>query len=166
MAQLVREQRIDVFVSDYAFGLQESDDAFLDLLFPDDFEFGTFLSTHPRRLDVTSAGHTHTASVTVEVWDGPAPAQDRAGWEEQAEADFESVSGQVAIWSMGVGRLDDLITLADQGGSWRVRIRSSGRAAVRALTESEESIEAVQSLRPVAATVTPRPIIVRPPIPP
>ncbi|MFG2604795.1 hypothetical protein ACGFT2_14780 [Streptomyces sp. NPDC048514] len=144
MAQLVREQHVDVFVSGYAFGLQESDDACLDLLFPDDFDFGTFLSAHPGRVDVTSAGHTHTASVTVEVWDGPAPVRDPAGWEQQAETDFESVSGRVAIWSMDVGRLDALITLADQGGSWRVRISSSGRAEVRALAESEESIEAVE----------------------
>ncbi|MFI2765412.1 hypothetical protein ACH5A3_42435 [Streptomyces echinatus] len=33
MAQLVREQHVEVFVSDYAFGLQESDDALLDPLF-------------------------------------------------------------------------------------------------------------------------------------
>ncbi|MET9453377.1 hypothetical protein [Streptomyces cinerochromogenes] len=133
-----------MFVGYHAFALQESDDAFLDLEFPDEFDFGTFLSTHPGRLDITSAGHTHTASLTVEVWDGPAPAQDSAGWEEQAEADFESVSGQVAVWSMSLGRLDDLITLADSGGLWRVRASSAGRAEVSALAESEESIKGVE----------------------
>ncbi|QTD95740.1 hypothetical protein [Streptomyces cyanogenus] len=144
MPQLVREQHVDVFVGYHAFALQESDDAFLDLEFPDEFNFGTFLSTHPGRLDITSAGHTHTASLTVEVWDGPAPVQDSAAWEEQAEADFESVSGQVAVWSMSLGRLDDLITLADSGGLWRVRVSSAGRADVKALAESEESIKGVE----------------------
>ncbi|MFF9607863.1 hypothetical protein ACF1GY_37370 [Streptomyces sp. NPDC014684] len=144
MAQLVRQQQVGVFVGYHAFGLQESDDAVLDLLFPDDFDFGAFLSTHPGRLDITSAGHTHTAAVTVEVWDGSPPAQDPAGWEEQAEADFESVSGQVAVWSMSLGRMDDLITLAETGGSWRVRVSSSGRAAVKTLAESEESVEGVE----------------------
>ncbi|MFJ4952986.1 hypothetical protein [Streptomyces sp. NPDC088760] len=144
MPQFVREQHVDVFVGYHAFALQESDDAFLDLEFPDEFNFGTFLSTHPGRLDITSAGHTHTASLTVEVWDGPAPVQDAAAWEEQAEAAFESVSGQVAVWSMSLGRLDDLITLADSGGLWRVRVSSAGRAEVRALAESEESIKGVE----------------------
>ncbi|GGZ81379.1 hypothetical protein GCM10010389_18860 [Streptomyces echinoruber] len=133
-----------MFVDDHAFGLQESDDTYLDLLFPDGFDHRTFLGTHPGRLDITSAGHTHTAAVTVEVWDGSPPAQDPAGWEEQAEADFESLSGRVAVWSMSLGRTDDLITLADSGGSWHVRVSSSGRAAVKALEESEESIRGVE----------------------
>ncbi|MYW21707.1 hypothetical protein GT039_40605 [Streptomyces sp. SID2955] len=144
MPQVVREQHVDVFVSYYAFALQESDDVFLELEFPDEFNFDAFLSTHPGRLDITSAGHTHTASLTVEVWDGPAPVQDGAAWEEQAEVDFESVSGQVAVWSMSLGRLDDLITLAQSGGSWHVRVSSAGRAAVKALAESEERIKGVE----------------------
>ncbi|WP_234342684.1 hypothetical protein [Streptomyces sp. NRRL B-3648] len=131
-------------MSYYAFALQESDDAFLALEFPDEFDFGAFLSTHPGRLDITSAGHTHTASLAVEVWDGLAPVQDTVAWEEQAEADFESVSGQVAVWSMSLGRLDDVITLADSGGSWRVRVSSAGRAEVKALAESEEHIKGVE----------------------
>ncbi|UFR06918.1 hypothetical protein KBP30_39660 [Streptomyces sp. Go40/10] len=128
----------------HAFALQDSDDAFLDPEFPDAFDFGTFLSTHPGRLDITSAGHTHTASLTVEVWDGPAPVRDSACWDEQAEADFESVSGQVAVWSMSLGRLDELIRLADSGGVWRVRVSSAGRADARALAESEESVKGVE----------------------
>ncbi|MDT0469410.1 hypothetical protein [Streptomyces gibsoniae] len=144
MAQLLRQQQLDVFVGYHAFGLQESDDAVLDLLFPDEFDFGAFLSTRPGRLDITSAGHTHTAVLTAEMWDGPAPTQEAAAWAEQAEADFESVSGQVAVWSMSLGRSEDLITLSDTGGSWHVRLCSSGRAAVEALGESEESIKGVE----------------------
>jgi hypothetical protein len=121
----------------YAFGLQESDDADLPVPFPDEFDTGVFLGTHPGRLDITSGGHTHTAAVEVEVWDGPAPAQDPSGWDEQAEADFESTSGQVAVWSMHTGRSEEVITLADSGGSWRVRVSCAGRAEAAALSEGE-----------------------------
>lgn len=94
--------------------------------------FGVFLGTHPGRLDITSGGHTHTAAVAVEVWDGPPPAPDPAGWDEQAEADFTSTGGEVAVWSMHTGRADDLNTLADAGGSWRARVSCAGRAAAAA----------------------------------
>ncbi|MET7978304.1 hypothetical protein ABZW44_35985 [Streptomyces mirabilis] len=137
MAELVRKQHIDADVGYNAFGLQESDDADLPVPFPDDFDYDTFLSTHPGRLDITSGGHTHTAAVTVEVWDGPPPEQDPASWDEQAEADFESTSGQVAVWSMSLGRADDVITLADSGGTWQVRVSCAGRAEAAALSGGE-----------------------------
>ncbi|MFF8636015.1 hypothetical protein ACF052_17690 [Streptomyces pilosus] len=137
MAQLVRQQRVDAYVGYHAFGLQESDDADLPVPFPDDFDNSSFLSTHPGRLDITSGGHTHTATVTVEVWDGPPPQEDPACWDEQAEAEFESTSGQVAVWSMHTGRADDVIVLGDSGGSWRVRVGCAGRAEAAALSEGE-----------------------------
>jgi hypothetical protein len=98
------------------FGLQESGDGDLPVPFPDVFTQGVFLNTFPGRLDIFSGGHTHTAAVTVEVWDGEPPVQDSSRWDEQAEADFESTSGEVAVWSMSLGRADDVITLADSGG--------------------------------------------------
>ncbi|MGW3157574.1 hypothetical protein [Streptomyces sp. NPDC001089] len=137
MAELVRRQHVDAYVGYHAFGLQDGDDADLPVPFPDDFDFGVFLGAHPGRLDITSGGHTHTAAVSVEVWDGPPPEQDPAGWDEQAEAVFESISGEVAVWSMHTGRSDDLVTLADSGGSWRVRVSCVGRAAAAALSEGE-----------------------------
>lgn len=121
----------------HAFGFQESDDGDLPVPFPDDFEQGVFLNAFPGRLDISSAGHTHTASVNVEVWAGRPPAQDRADWDEQAAADFESASGEVAVWSMSLGRADDVITLADTGGSWRVRVSCTGRAEAATLSEDE-----------------------------
>ncbi|MFE4551970.1 hypothetical protein [Streptomyces sp. NPDC056785] len=137
MAELVRRQYMDAYVGYHALGLQESDDVDLPVPFPDDFDFGVFLGAHPGRLDITSGGHTHTAAVSVEVWDGSPPEQDPAGWDEQAEADFESTSGEVAVWSMHTGRSDDLVKLADSGGSWRVRVSCVGRAAAAALSEGE-----------------------------
>ncbi|MGW3852696.1 hypothetical protein [Streptomyces fagopyri] len=137
MAELVRRQHVDAYVGYHAFGLQESDDADLPVPFPDDFDFDVFLGAHPGRLDITSGGHTHTAAVGVEVWDGPPPEQDPAGWDERAETGFTSTSGEVAVWSMHAGRSDALITPADSGGSWRVRVGCVGRAAAAALSEGE-----------------------------
>ncbi|MEV8065120.1 hypothetical protein AB0P32_03055 [Streptomyces sp. NPDC085995] len=137
MAQLVRRQGVKAYVGFHAFALQESDDAVLPVPFPDDFRHDAFLSTHPGRLDITSGGHTHTATVDVEVWDGTPPPQDRADWDEQAEADFESTSGQLAVWSMHTGRMADVITLAESGGAWRVRVSCAGRADAAALSEGE-----------------------------
>jgi hypothetical protein len=137
MTELVRQQHIDADVEYHGFGLQESDDADLPVPFPDDFADGVFLNTFPGRLDIYSAGHTHTASVTVEVWDGAPPEQDSAKWDERAEADFESTSGEVAVWSTGLGRADDVIRLADSGGSWRVRVSCTGRSEAAALSEQE-----------------------------
>lgn len=137
VAQVVRRQRVSAYVGYYAFGLQESDDAELPVPFPDDFRRDAFLGVHPGRLDMTSGGHTHTATVDVEVWDAAPPPQDPADWDEQAEADFESTSGQLAVWSMHTGRMDEVVTLADSGGSWRVRVSCTGRGEAAALSEGE-----------------------------
>ncbi|MFE1442307.1 hypothetical protein [Streptomyces sp. NPDC058739] len=136
MARLVRQQRVHAFVGYFSFGRQESDDADLPVPFPDDFHSDGFLGTHPGRLDITSGGHTHTATVDVEVWDGVPPAQALAAWDEQAEADLETTSGRIAVWSMHTGRMDEVITLAEPGrSSWRVRVHCAGRAEAAALSE-------------------------------
>lgn len=144
MAELVRQQHLDVDVAYHGFGLQESDDGDLPVPFPDDFTHGAFLNDFPGRLDIFSAGHTHTASVTVEVWDGEPPEQDSSRWDEQAEADFESISGEVAVWSMALGRTEDVIPLASSGGSWRVRVSCAGRSEAAALSEQEGTGEGVE----------------------
>lgn len=137
MAELVRQQNLDADVEYHGFGFQESDDADLPIPFPDDFAGGVFLNAFPGRLDLYSAGHTHTAAVTVEVWDGPPPDQDSRKWDEQAEADFESTSGEVAVWSMGLGRAEEVIRLSDSSSSWRVRVSCTGRQEAAALSEQE-----------------------------
>ncbi len=63
---------------------------------------------------------------------------------EQAEADFESTSGQVAVWSMHTGRMEDVIRLADSGGSRRVRVSCAGRAEAAALSASEDTAAGVE----------------------
>jgi hypothetical protein len=143
MAELLLQQHLSADVGYHAFGLQESDDAELPVPFPDGFARGVFLNAFPGRLDIYSAGHTHTAAVDVEVWDARPPAQDRAAWDEQAEADFESSSGEVAVWSMSLGRTEEVFALGSPG-PWRVRVSCAGRAEAASLSEGEGSGEGVE----------------------
>ncbi|MFD5952005.1 hypothetical protein ACFWAZ_39045 [Streptomyces collinus] len=144
MAELVRQQHVAADVAYHGFGFQESDDGDLPVPFPDDFKQGVFLNDFPGRLDIFSAGHTHTAAVTVEMWDREPPERNSSRWDEQAEADFESTSGEVAVWSMSLGRAEDVILLADSGGSWRVRVSCAGRSEAAALSEQEGTGEGVE----------------------
>ncbi|MFJ8648929.1 hypothetical protein ACIRNI_22755 [Streptomyces sp. NPDC093546] len=135
MAELVQEQLLDVEVAYRGFGFEESDDSAVPLPFGDGYEWGVFLKQHERRFDVFSGGHTHTAAVTVRVWDGePDVAQD--GWDEQGEVDFETTTGDVAVWAAALGRSDHLIRLG-RPGWWRVRVGCAGRAEVERVTRIE-----------------------------
>ncbi|MFF4849467.1 hypothetical protein [Streptomyces sp. NPDC001194] len=129
MATLLGEQVLEARVEFRSFGFQESDDSVVPVPFPDDFRWGVFLQEHVRRFDLFSAGHTHTASVTARVWDGEPDAE--GVWEERAEIDYESVTGDVALW--GSGRSQDLIRIG-RAGLWRVRVRCTGRAEVERVT--------------------------------
>ncbi|MFF4464261.1 hypothetical protein ACFY13_32675 [Streptomyces mirabilis] len=101
-----------------AFGLQESDDADLPVPFPDDFDYDTFLSTHPGRWTSPAVATPTLPPSRSKCGTARRPNKTQPIWDEQAEADFESTSGQVAVWSMSLGRADDVITLADSGGAW------------------------------------------------
>ncbi|MFD7629525.1 hypothetical protein ACFV7Q_26445 [Streptomyces sp. NPDC059851] len=133
MATLMSEQHLDARVEFHSFAFQESDDSVVPVPFPGDFRWGVFLQEHLHRFDLYSAGHTHTASVTARVWDAR-PELGEGVWEAQGEVDYESISGDVAVW--GPGRSPDLIRLG-RPGSWRVRVRSAGRAEVERATELE-----------------------------
>ncbi|MEU9146541.1 hypothetical protein [Streptomyces sp. NPDC048349] len=145
MAGLLWQQELDARVEFRSFGFQEADDSAVPVPFPDDFEWGVFLRAHVRRFDVFSAGHTHTASLHVRVWDGRPDAEEgHGGWEEQAEIDYESVTGDVAVW--GTGRSEDLIRLGRRG-MWRVRVCCAGRAEVERVTRSEGTAHGVERYR-------------------
>lgn len=105
---------------------------------------GVFLQEHVRRFDLFSAGHTHTASATVRVWDGRPVAGDGDCWEEQAEVDYESVTGEVVVW--GSGRSEELIRLG-HAGMWRVRVCCAGRAEVESVTRSEGTAYGLERYR-------------------
>ncbi|RLU81097.1 hypothetical protein CTZ27_33180 [Streptomyces griseocarneus] len=128
---LLRAQELEVCVTYYAFGIQESHDVLVPVAYPDGAESGVFLQEFPMRLDLGSGGHTHTARMRVEVWDS-APEPDRQHpWDEVAEAKIETASGELAIWEMG--RADDVIVLG-KPGLWNVRAASRGREEARRLS--------------------------------
>ncbi|MET9422192.1 hypothetical protein ABZY06_15880 [Streptomyces sp. NPDC006540] len=135
MAELLRQEQLDVEVAFRGFGFQESDDSAVPVPFGDDYEWGVFLNQHVRRFDLFSAGHTHTAAVTVRIWDGE-PEAEKADWDEQGEVDFESTTGDVAVWTTTLGRSQQLIRLGS-AGMWRVRVGCTGRAEVERVTRTE-----------------------------
>lgn len=144
MAELVQEQRLEVFVDSFAFAFLESWDADLPVEFPDAFDAEVFVNAFPGRVDVSSAGHTHTAAVTVQVWgEGTPPVEDDAAWDVRGEVGFESDSGEVAVWTPSLGRTDALIELGRKG-PWRVRAHCTGRAEIAALRESCEPVVGVE----------------------
>ncbi|MGW3324853.1 hypothetical protein [Streptomyces virginiae] len=139
VARLLGRQEFDARVEFRGFAFQESDESVVPVPFPDDFQWGVFLQAHVRRFDLFSAGHTHTAAVTARVWDSQPDTDsdtdaDAGDWDERAEIDYESVTGNVAVW--GSGRSEDLIRLG-RPGTWRVRVTCVGRAEVEAVTRSE-----------------------------
>lgn len=138
---MLGEQELDARVEFRSFGFQESDDSTVPVPFPDDFRWGVFLQEHVRRFDVFSAGHTHTASVTARVWDSRPDDGDEGEWEERGEIDYESVTGEVALW--GSGRSEEMIRLG-RAGMWRVRVRCAGRAEVESVTRAEGTAYGVE----------------------
>ncbi|MFD7030278.1 hypothetical protein ACFWAR_19785 [Streptomyces sp. NPDC059917] len=140
MAALVGQQVLDAEVAFRAFGFQESDDSVVPVLFPNGFEWGVFLQEHVRRFDLFSAGHTHTAALTARIWDSEPDGDDEL-WDEQAEVDYESTTGDVAVW--GTGRSDELIRLG-HAGLWRVRVSCAGRAETERVTRAEGTAHGVE----------------------
>ncbi|MFF2963857.1 hypothetical protein ACFVT1_34275 [Streptomyces sp. NPDC057963] len=135
MALLVREDVLDVRVSFNSFAFQESDDSLVPVPYNQAYVQGGFLTQHVRRIDVYSGAHTHDAEVQVRVWDME-PEAGGGPWDEQDEVNFESATGDVAVWSTVHGRLPDLISLGAPG-RWRVRVSCSGRAEAKRVSEQE-----------------------------
>ncbi|GAA2932861.1 hypothetical protein [Streptomyces enissocaesilis] len=135
MAGLVQQQELSVEVDFFGFGFQEVDDRFVPVGYPEGRVPEAFLTEHPGRIDVESGGHTHTASLTVEVWDAEPPfAEGREVWEEQGEARIHSASGELALWAVA-GPMPEYVKLPNAGRQWRVRVYCAGREEVRRLAE-------------------------------
>ncbi|MFI9583743.1 hypothetical protein ACIHCQ_18250 [Streptomyces sp. NPDC052236] len=135
MADLLRHQLLDVEVDFRGFGFQELDDSAVPVRFGDGYEWGVFLNQHVRRFDLFSGGHTHTAAVTVRVWDAQ-PEPEKVDWDEQGEVDFETTTGDIAVWTTAVGRSNQLIRPGTPG-LWRVHVGCTGRAEVEKVTRTE-----------------------------
>lgn len=94
MAGLMRRQAYPVNVDYGGWALQDFDDTQVPVLFPEGFEGDAFLTAHPGRLDFRSAGHTHTASLEVEVRDRE-PAVPDGEWDETGRARIICSSGKL-----------------------------------------------------------------------
>ncbi|NGO78462.1 hypothetical protein G6045_22790 [Streptomyces sp. YC504] len=128
-------QRVEVEVDFFGFCLQDADDTAVPVPYPEARSSAGFVAVLEGRIDVESAGHTHTAYLDVEVWDAPAPpAEEREAWEERAEAELGCTSGELAVWA-AAGPMSDHIHLADHARRWGVRLYCTGREAVRPLAE-------------------------------
>ncbi|WP_199546321.1 hypothetical protein [Streptomyces sp. N35] len=135
MPKLLARQRVEVEVDFFGFSLQDADDTAVPVPYPEDRSSDGFVAVLDGRIDVESAGHTHTAYLDVEVWSAPAPpADDREAWEAQAEAELACTSGELAVWA-AAGPMPDYIHLTDRPGRWGVRLYCTGREAVRPLAE-------------------------------
>ncbi|WP_326680938.1 hypothetical protein [Streptomyces sp. NBC_01237] len=134
MARLVSRQGLDVEVDFYGWCLQDVDDTVVPVPFPEGFDGESFLAAHEGRLDFSSAGHTHTAALTAEVWDDePAEAGAENGWDEVAEGVIVCRSGELAVWAVAGGPMPVYVRLSGQAGRWRVRAHCRGREEVRRL---------------------------------
>lgn len=136
MAALVRRQQVEVPVDFYGFALQESDDMEVPQPFPEgrvESSEGMFLTPFEMRLDIESAGHTHTAILVSEVWDGPPPPLAETGaWEAQGEAELFSVTGSLSI-EVVAGRPPEEVELGLADTLWKVEVYCTGREEVARL---------------------------------
>ncbi|MFD5099845.1 hypothetical protein [Streptomyces albidochromogenes] len=135
MAELMQQQDLNIEVDFFGFGLQEVDDRFVPVGYPEGRVPEAFLTAHPGRIDVESGGHTHTAAMTVEVWNAEPPSADgREAWEAQGQARILSASGELALWA-AAGPMTESVRLPEAGREWQVRIYCVGREEVRRLAE-------------------------------
>ncbi|BCM71201.1 hypothetical protein EASAB2608_06535 [Streptomyces sp. EAS-AB2608] len=135
VALLVRRQEVPVEVDFHGWALQDWDDENVPSTFPDGFKGDAFLTAFQGRLDFASAGHTHTANLTVEVWDGE-PSSVAGDWDEVAEASIACESGRLRAWAVAGGPMPETIELSDQPRTWAVRALCTGRREVAELAQT------------------------------
>lgn len=142
MAELISREEVPVDIDYYGLYLQDWDDSQVPVPFPKEWEAGPFLTSRAGRLDFTSAAHTHTAALTVEVWDQE-PAAPPGEWEQTALTEITCASGELEAGGVTSGPMPDPIHLSDQTGTWTVRISCTGRAEVAELAR-HEAVEGVE----------------------
>jgi hypothetical protein len=64
----------------------------------------------------------------------PAP-DDGVTWDEQGEAQIRCGSGELALWGVAGGPMEEYVHLSAGPGTWRVRICCTGRDEVRRLAQ-------------------------------
>ncbi|MFG2143624.1 hypothetical protein ACGFRG_05405 [Streptomyces sp. NPDC048696] len=133
MAAMIKHQELSVYVEHFAICLEDRDTSWMSHPFPDGYDPEVFLKPFPGRLDIRSAGHTHTAHFTVEVWDGP-PSEPEGEWDERGTASLHCVSGQLRLHGTSGGPATDDVHLPQAPATWEVRLLCTGRTEVAAET--------------------------------
>ncbi|WP_405691235.1 hypothetical protein [Streptomyces sp. NBC_00057] len=130
MAELVTREEVRVSVEFHAFALQEENDMEVPAPFPEERAEdpgADFLTAYDMRLDFESAGHTHEAALTAEVWSSEPSVTGDEPWEAQGEAEIFSTTGNLSVETMsGVG--EGRVELGRPDTLWKVRAYCSGRA--------------------------------------
>lgn len=135
MATLQRQTDMEVYVEFFGFCFQESDDEELEELYPDGVVTGEeyFMKPRPCRVDIRSAGHTHTITLAAQVWDSPPEPDTSQEWEAEGEEEIYSPSGELAVCTFG-GMEDEYVELGASGAQWKLRLYSAGRSEAAYLT--------------------------------
>lgn len=144
MTRLVWRKTLEPTISFFSLCLQEWDDAALPLPYPEGIgEEDGFVTAREGRVDITSAGHSHVATMVMEVWDAePAPSSEV--WDEKSQVELNSVSGSVLVWSMAGLAVSDRLVLGERGNQWAVRVHCAGRAEVAHRAAVEGMVEGVE----------------------
>ncbi|MGI5473303.1 hypothetical protein [Streptomyces sp. CA-132043] len=141
MGKVQRVRALKVPVDIRTWSLQESDETHVPVPFPDEASREGFLTAFPGRLDIRSSARMHTADVLVEEWGTEPPENTGSAWEVREEAEFESATGEVAIWSDGRG---DSFLLSGPG-RWSVRVYCAGREEAARQSRLVGAVHGVES---------------------
>ncbi|MFE2376052.1 hypothetical protein [Streptomyces sp. NPDC059398] len=128
MAHRLTRHEVPVMVDFYGFCLQDADDTAVPVQWPEGFESVDFVSASPGRIDVRSAGHTHTADLIVEVWDNCPTLS--LGWDISSEFEVSYQSGKVRVWAVAGGPMPYILDLAAEPLVWSARMYAAGRDEV------------------------------------
>ncbi|MDP9607852.1 MULTISPECIES: hypothetical protein [Streptomyces] len=142
--EMLREQELQPEVDFYGMCLQDAESA--QLAYPGGrvMDEGVFVTAHPGRVDIESAGHTHTAAMTAQVWDGEPPADTGRVWDLRADTVIHSGTGVLQVWAVAYGPIPDEIELGDPGADWHVRVYCTGREDVARIVEDEGIAEGAE----------------------
>jgi hypothetical protein len=144
-AKLLRQVGLEPEVDFYGLCLQDADLAQVPVPYPGERVMEGFITAHQGRVDLESAGHTHTAVMRAEVWDGEPPPDTSRVWEEQGETQLHCVTGSLQVWGVSCGPILDEITLGVADRDWNVRVCCAGREEVARVVRDEGIAEGIET---------------------
>ncbi|MDJ1135397.1 hypothetical protein [Streptomyces iconiensis] len=129
MAELIAESTRYVGVEFHEFCVQEADVDLVPVPFPDDaddWEGSSFLRSFEMRVDVRSGGHTHSATLTSQIWDARPEERPDAVWEAGEETQILCPSGELSFVTVS-GAQPEPLELGVLERQWGLRVYCRGR---------------------------------------